>query len=353
MNAAGKRPERTSLYLRESGFDKEYHIAIEPEDGLFTVSYAYRWWDGRLQTGTKTPSPVAWSAARKIHERIVREKRRIGYSEHGHAPPHEHANKRMANLPPQLSKPVSEAEARQLLHDPLYCAQEHLDGRRLFLERVEVRDAAANKSGFATGLPAFVRNEVHALYDSLTIDGEIAGSRYHVFDLLEWNGWNLEDRPYGNRLALLANMLAMADHRCRRIHLIRTAFTTRQKIALWNRLKHANREGIVFKRLNASCKCAGAWLQFKFHHKALVFVLKVNRRRSVEAGVFRRDQLVSCGHIAIPAGQETPAVGDIIQVRYRHAGRDRLVLRHAVCLCVRDDIDARECTAQQLQFRAV
>ena len=82
-------------------------------------------------------------------------------------------------------------------------------------------------------------------------DGESIGDDYHAFDLLEYGGENLRQLPYRIRLARLIDLLLLARPDYQYIKLVETAFSTRQKTELWQRLRRENREGIVFKRLDA------------------------------------------------------------------------------------------------------
>ena len=74
-------PERISLYYRQGGSDKVYHVAIEPSGKAgFVVNFAYGRRGATLQTGTKTSSPVDYPAAKKIYDKLVREKTAKGYT---------------------------------------------------------------------------------------------------------------------------------------------------------------------------------------------------------------------------------------------------------------------------------
>ena len=50
--------EKVTLYFRQGGSDKVYHVAIKPSGTGFVVNVAYARRGGTLQTGTKTNSPV-------------------------------------------------------------------------------------------------------------------------------------------------------------------------------------------------------------------------------------------------------------------------------------------------------
>ena len=70
----------TSLFYREGGSDKAYQAWMEAADTGFTVNFAFGRRGSALQTGTKTSSPVAYEAAKKIYEKIVGEKKSKGYT---------------------------------------------------------------------------------------------------------------------------------------------------------------------------------------------------------------------------------------------------------------------------------
>ncbi|HAO80150.1 MAG TPA: DNA ligase, partial [Verrucomicrobia subdivision 3 bacterium] len=132
---------------------------------------------------------------------------------------------------------------------------------------------------------------------------------------------------------------------------------TQQKTELWERLRRENREGIVFKRLDAPYvpgkpNQGGPQLKFKFVATLSVVVAKINTQRSVEVGLFQGRSLVSCGNVTIPANHEIPKVGAVVEVRYLYAYRDSLALYQPVYLGPRDDVDAGECVVSQLKFKA-
>ena len=76
------------------------------------------------------------------------------------------------------------------------------------------------------------------------------------------------------------------------------------------RLRHENREGVVFKRLDAPYisgkpNSGGPQLKFKFVATLSAVVAKVNIQRSVELSLLKGRNLISCGNVipaAIPLG---------------------------------------------------
>jgi bifunctional non-homologous end joining protein LigD len=357
MNAVSEATERVALYYREGSSDKVYQAAIEPAGSQFVVNFAYGRRGATLTTGTKTSSPVDYSAAKKIYAKLVSEKKAKGYTEGENGTPYQHADKRPSGILPQLLNPIGEAEVELLLRDDNYCAQEKFDGKHLLVRKQDDDLEGINKKGFVVGLPQTVVKELRGVAGSFIPDGESIGDDYHAFDLLEYNGENLRLLPYRIRLARLIDLLLLTRADFKHIRLVQTAFSTRQKTELWERLRQENREGIVFKRLDAPYvpgrpNSGGPQLKFKFVATASVVVAKINIQRSVEVSLLNGRNLVSCGNVTIPANQEVPRVGDVVEVRYLYAYRDSLALYQPVYLGLRDDVDPAECLVSQLKFKA-
>ena len=357
MNAVSETNERVSLYYREGSSDKVYQAAIEPAGSQFVVNFAYGRRGTTLTTGTKTSSPVDYAAAKKIYIKLVSEKKAKGYTEGADGTPYQHTDKRPSGILPQLLNPVEEAEVEFLLRDDNYCAQEKFDGKHLLVRKQDDDLEGINKKGFVVGLPQTVANELRSVPGSFIPDGESIGDDYHAFDLLEYNGENLRVLPYRIRLARLIDLLLLTRSDFKHIRLVQTAFSTQQKTQLYQRLRRENREGIVFKRLDAPYtpgrpNSGGPQLKFKFVTTLSAVVAKINVQRSVELGLFNGRSLVSCGNVTIPANHEIPTVGTVVDARYLYAAKDSGVLYQPVYLGPRDDVDPGECLVSQLKFKA-
>ena len=357
MNAVSDTQERVALYYREGSSDKVYQAAIEPAGNQFVVNFAYGRRGSTLTSGTKTSSPVDYTAAKKIYAKLVSEKKAKGYTEGENGTPYQAGDRRQSGILPQLLNPATEAEVELLLRDDNYCAQEKFDGKHLLVRKQDDDLEGINKKGFVVGLPQTVASELRSVPGSFIPDGESIGDDYHTFDLLEYNGENLRVLPYRIRLARLIDLLMLARADYEHIHMVETAFSTRQKTELCQRLRRENREGIVFKRLDAPYvpgrpNSGGPQLKFKFVATASVVVAKINAQRSVEVSLLQGRNLVSCGNVTIPANHQIPRVGDVVEVRYLYTYRDSLALYQPVYLGPHEDVDPGECLASQLKFKA-
>lgn len=356
MNVVMESLDRVTLYYRAGSSDKVYQAAIEPSGQQFVVNFAYGRRGGTLTPDTKTASPVDYDTAKNLYTRLVSKKKAEGYTEGESGTPYEHSDKQPSGILPQLLNPIEEAEVLRLLQDDAYCAQEKFDGRHLLVRKQDEDLEGINKKGLVMGLPATVAADLRKLPSSFIPDGESIGDVYHVFDLLEWDGENLRSLPYQKRLAHLLNLMLSAGKRPH-VRMVETAFTTQRKTELWERLKKEKREGIVFKRLNAPYtpgrpNSGGPQLKFKLVATLSAMVAKVNAKRSIELCLLKGRDLVSCGNVAIPANQEVPPAGVIVEVRYLYAFRESGVLYQPVYLGPRTDVDTDECNASQLKFKA-
>jgi bifunctional non-homologous end joining protein LigD len=348
--------ETVTLYYRAGGSDKVYQCQIEPAGERFVVNFAYGRRGSTLNTGTKTNVPVEHDNARRIFDKLVKEKLAKGYTPGADGTPYQTpaTEAQFTGILPQLLNPIDEAEALRLLHDDNYCAQEKFDGRHLLVRKQAAAIHGINKKGMRTGLPETVFQDLQKMSGNAMPDGEAVGDHYHAFDLLMVNNLDLRPLPYRERLTALMNLLASAQHRF--IKYTETAFTTNQKLALWQRLKAGNREGIVFKRLDAPYtpdrpNSGGPQLKHKFYATASCVVAKINVQRSVEVRLLGEDGWMPCGNVTIPANHKIPAVGQVVEVRYLHAHRESNALYQPSYQGLRTDVEPAECLLTQLKYK--
>ena len=142
-----------TLYYREGCSDKVYQCAIESAGSRFIVNFAYGRRGSTMNTGTKTNVPVDYDSAKRIFDKLVKEKQSKGYTEGQDATPYQNTEKQQSGLIPQLLNPIDEERVIDLMQDDNYCAQEKHDGRHLIVRKQGQDITGINKKGNTIGLP--------------------------------------------------------------------------------------------------------------------------------------------------------------------------------------------------------
>jgi len=344
----------TTLYYREGSSDKVYQCQIEQAGERFVVNFAYGRRGSTLNTGTKTNVPVSFDDAKRIFDKLIKEKRSKGYTEGEAGTPYQHTDKQPSGLLPQLLNSIDEAQVLNLINDDNYCAQKKHDGKHLLVRSEGEEIAGINKKGLIVGLPLPVFDAVRQFEVKAVLDGESIGDKLHAFDLLFLDGVNIRSWPYRERLAALMNLLFSMQQTT--IKLVETAFTTEQKLALLRQLKAEKAEGIVFKHVHAPYtpgrpNSGGNQLKHKFVATLSALVSKVNAQRSVAISLLGKNGWQHAGNVTIPANHKIPGTGDIVEVRFLYAFPESDILFQPVYLGKRDDVDPGECTTQQLKYK--
>ena len=349
--------ERITLYYREGASDKVYQAALEPQGEGFVVHFAFGRRGATLNTGTKTASPVDYEAAKRIYDKLVREKTAKGYTPGEDGTPYQHTQKegRASGILPQLLNPVDDTQLEALLNDTLHGAQEKFDGRRVLLVKQNGALHGINRKGLLIGLPEPVFQAARAIPGDFILDGECVGEVLHAFDLLEWDGQNFRIWPYEERLASLAHLLS--NHKQPHLVPVTTCWTPTEKRTLLKALQAAQKEGIVFKNLDAPYTpgrpaSGGAQLKYKFYATASAVVNKLNAQRSVEVRLFNGHSWQVAGNVTIPANHPVPPVGAVVELRYLYAFRESGVLYQPTYLGVREDLRPEDCRTGQLKYKA-
>jgi len=350
--------ESITLYFREGNSDKVYQCAIESAgDDRYSVAFAYGRRGTTLTTGTKTTSPVSYDDAKRVYDKLVREKTAKGYTPGRDGTPYTGGTgeKQASGLLPQLLNSIEEAEVAPFLKNPDWCAQEKFDGRRLLIRKNGAAIEGINKKGIITSLAQPVFDAAQLFPGNCVLDGESIGDVFHVFDLLELDGQDIRAWPYRERLVGLMNLLASVQQRA--IRYVEVAFTKEQKQRWLKQLKTERREGIVFKRLDAPYSAGrpnsgGMQLKHKFCATLSAVVAKLNRQRSVEIRLLGKDGWEVAGNVTIPPNHPLPIVGQVVEVRYLYAFPESGIVYQPVYLGVRDDVEQTDCIVSQLKFKA-
>lgn len=349
--------QSVSLYYREGSSDKVYQCAIEPAGQRFVVNFAYGRRGSTLNTGTKTNVPVDLQTATRIFSKLVAEKKSKGYTEGEAGTPYQHTEKeeRVTGFLPQLLNPIDEPEVEKLIRDDNWCGQEKYDGKRILLQKQGAAIHGVNRKGLLVGIPSLLVIAAKAFKSDFVIDGECIGNCFMAFDILSCDGEDLRSVGYRQRLAALMNLLASGQQR--QILFAKTAWKTSENDELFTTLREQKKEGIVFKRTDASYVAGrpaskGTQLKHKFYATLSAVVGAINSKRSIQIQLLGDWGFVSAGNVTIPANHEVPKVNQVVEVRYLYAFPESGCVYQPLYLGVRCDVQIPECSRKQLKFKA-
>ncbi len=349
-------PDSITLYYREGASDKVYQCGIEPAGERFVVNFAYGRRGATFNTGTKTNVPVDYQDARRIFEKLVKEKQAKGYTPGPDGISYQQSDKeqRQTDVVPQLLNAIDEGEIERLVTDDAWAMQEKFDGRRMLVRKQGAAIHGINRKGLHVGLPSPILVAAHAIPGDFILDGEAVGETLHCFDLLELNGEDQRPMPYRQRLTALLNLLMSGQQR--HIHYVNTTYRLTEKNSLLEHLRFQKREGVVFKRLDAPYtsgrpSSGGSQLKHKFYATLSAVVGKQNAQRSVELKLRDGRQWTVAGNVTIPPNHRVPVIGSVVEVRYLYAFPESGCLYQPTYLGPRSDVSERECTVGQLKYK--
>ena len=341
-----------SLAYKDAASDKVYHTQIEGEDATgYTVHFQYGRRGSTLKSGVKTDKPLPWDEAYAVYRALIAEKTKKGYSPTAAGTPFAAtpAEVRVSGLVPQLLNVVDEADVPALIAGDKWLAQEKMDGERRML-RVGASVEGINRRGLTVALPEPIRTAAREL-PACILDGEQIGDVFYAFDLLELEGRDLRGRPCAVRLDELETLVG----RTGAIRLVPTESGAIRKQALFDGIKAAKGEGVVFKRADSLYvpgrpASGGNQLKVKFTATATVRVDGVNKgKRSIGVSVDDAGRRIAVGNVTLPAGTAIPEAGTLVEVRYLYAYPGGSLFQ-PVYLGPRIDVTEAACTLAQLKF---
>jgi bifunctional non-homologous end joining protein LigD len=351
--------QSASLHFREGSSDKVYHAAIEPRGEGYIVTFAYGRRGNTLTTGVKTTYPVSLAEATKAFDKLVASKLAKGYqyssASAGEAKPYQQSGEegRDSGIRCQLLNAVEETEVCNLIRSSQFCLQEKHDGRRLMVRKQCDEITGINRRGLIVSIPDPIREAVGHIPFDVLIDGEAVGDTLHAFDLLEVKGNCLRQRRYIDRFA---SLMMVIPPRLDALRWISTTVGPDDKLATYEELRSTNREGVVFKDMDAPYtpgrpNSGGPQLKFKFVESASFVVTGINAKRSVTLGLYDGDRLIPAGNVTIPPNHRIPEVGEVCEVKYLYCFKESGSIYQPVYLGRRTDIPASECVVEQLKYK--
>ncbi|MCX7173812.1 MAG: WGR domain-containing protein [Proteobacteria bacterium] len=352
-------PLSITLNCTEGGSDKAYAAQLQPAGDLWVVNAQWGRRGSSLQTGTKTPAPVAYDKARKIFDKVVAEKLAKGYvtGEGEVAYQNTPDAARRTGIVPQLLNPIFDAaELEALLTDDAWAGQQKFDGTHKLIHKTVEGITGINKKGLVVALPTVIEQAAQSVpVAAFLIDGEDLGDTFVAFDLLEFDGIDLRGQPYSFRHAKLVSVFATDSGTIRASSIWLGSEAKRAGLAA---LSEQKLEGIVFKRRAAPVtegrpNSGGDQRKFKFLETASCEVEAITEgKRSVSLRVYDANgNPQNVGRCTIPTNHAVPAIGEIVSVEYLYAFPNGCLFQPQY-KGVRSDQDATDCTVAQLKFKA-
>jgi bifunctional non-homologous end joining protein LigD len=348
--------QSASLYFCEGNSDKEYRASIEPKGDGFVVNFAYGRRGGTLNAGTKTTVPVSLDEATKVFNRLVASKAAKGYRPIAdtNAPYQLTGNEGLdSGIRCQLLNAIEESDVSRLLADNRHCLQEKHDGRRLMVRKQDHEITGINRRGLIVAIPEPIRSAVATIPGNCLIDGEAVGDTLHAFDLLEVNGGDLRQRRYLDRYS---GLLALIPPNHPALRCVSTIIAPNDKAELYGQLRLANREGVVFKDIDAPFspgrpQLRRAAVEIQVRRNRIVRGHRRKRQTQRHAGTLRRRQDGPRRQRHHSAQPRNPEMGDVVECRYLYAHKQSGSIYQPVYLGPRTDIPLSECGVDQLKYK--
>ncbi len=228
-----------------------------------------------------------------------------------------------------------------------------MDGVRLAIRKFGSVITAINRKGFEIPLLKSLHDAIADIPKDFIIDGELIGESYYAFDCL---GLGSIDQPmlftrFSERYAKLKSLLE--SHPTENTYLVDVYERSEEKRNFLDALKLANAEGAVFRANHGDymhgARDSNVALKLKFVESASVIVAAHNQKNCVSMQL-EDDTFV--GNVTIPANHSLPALGAVVEVQYLYAYPKGSLIQ-PVYKGLRADVEARECTSDQIKFKRI
>mgnify|MGYP003385538889 CR=1 FL=1 len=343
---------QATLYYNNGSSDKIYQADITESGSGFLVNFAYGRRGNSLKSGSKTKEPVTRDKAQTIFDKLIKSKISKGYTPQEDGAVYSAVDSEQSQVICQLLNPINEEELSAFLMDDRYLLQEKFDGVRQSIEKTPESVRGINRKGLYVGTSNTIIDALNRIScRSITLDGEGLGDSNAVFDIIELNGESLAHLSYDERYKILVSLHLDASI----LPIVKSAYSSAEKLQLFNDVKSRNGEGVVFKKRLAQYtsgrpSTGGDQLKFKFYATATVQVSYHNvDRRSVGISVLYDGNDCSfneVGNVTIPPNHPIPDVGQLVEVRYLYAYKNGGSLYQPTYLGLRTDKDYADTTSQ-------
>lgn len=319
------------LFFTEGSSDKVYHVHLRQDGQGWGVFFENGRRGGSLREGEKLRGATL-EAAMKVFDKTVAEKVRKGYTEQesGLAFSAAAMAGQDTGFRPQLLNEIDHENAATLGDD--WLVQEKHDGERRILiqdDGGEIR--FANRRGLETGVATVVESAFRRLGEvvggRLVLDAEDMGDHVVIFDVPEH--FMIRGGSFRERAAILEHVWKIILD-CGLASALKVDVPTPASkffSTALDDLQEAGAEGYVLRHQNSLYEAGrpasgGSALKVKFWAEATCRVTEGREgRRSI--GLELQNGIdgpwMPVGNVTVPANQEIPAPGSLVEVRYLYA----------------------------------
>ena len=357
-------PESVFLFFTEGSADKVYNVHLRQRNDGWVVDFENGRRGKALRQGTKTDAPLSFEAAKTIFEKTVGAKVKKGYTpdETGAAFRGTENAGRVTPYKAQLANPAPD-DLSELGPLSDYLVQAKHDGEHRGIILKDGKATFANRRGLEVGVHediayAAERLAVAAEGDCI-LAAEDMGDHIVVFDVVEYPSLGADD-PFERRADILHGLAIWSKNNAFLsetffvdVPVEAETFFAEGRDAV---MREAGAEGYILRH-RGGCHTpgrpaqGGSLLKRKFVEDCTVRVAEGRSgRRSV--GMELRNgagDWMPVGNVTIPASQDMPAPGSLIDVRYLYAYRDG-ALYQPVYRGPRTDVLEEECRIDRLKF---
>ena len=367
-------PESVVLYFTQGSSDKEYRASLEfidkdPDNGGWTVDFAYGRRNMPLKFGTKTKAPLSYIKAKTAYDKLIASKIAKGYvaDESGRVCESIGGAENVGECTlwlPQLLNPIEASDLPGVYRDfaPECWVQTKHDGERRGILFSPNGFIGANRRGLVVPITDAVQQELQLLMGATRMSGvldcEDMGDHIVIFDILMTDDHNYYG-AFRERVEFIQAFAAKAERlRLKSVRFdIPLKLTTLDSIMTFaNISEQRGEEGIVIRDgkgyyFPGRPNSGGVALKLKFYASATCRVQSRHAtKRSIGLELLDKGGWIFVGNCTIPPNYEIPPVGGLVEIKYLYAYRGGSIYQPQYKGIRRDLLDGAA-TIDQLKFK--
>lgn len=356
--------KEANLYYKDGRSDKIYNITlVKFDEDKYEVIFEYGRRGNSLTRGNKG-NDLSLDKAFNVFSKLYSSKIAKGYKEADFSGEDSDFSTtpepKDIELPSvQLLNEITLEQANKLIDDDEWMMEVKYDGHRRTINKfkTEISGTAlgGNRKGTVVGLSQKVIKCMEKLdINVISFDGEDMGDYILLFDVI------IENLGCEDRFKILQDLFKNNTCMNKTFQLTKKASTSLAKRLLFDSVKEANGEGLVFKKKDSLYipgrpNSGGNQLKYKFTETCSCIVIGHHESKSSISLGLHDDisgtmELINVGNATLYANLSKPKIGAIVEVKYLYAYKGGSIYQ-PVLLTLRDDLETNDCILSQLKFK--